>query len=467
MYNTIFKRIILCSTIFITLLLSLHVLAEEKQTSASMKELQQLFDKDAFSELYLLGQNLLYEYEGTPRFDLIYGISAMETGNINESVFIFERLVEDSPSNLRYRLELGRAYFLQEEYVKSKAIFEGILKSQADLPKPVVIKITGFLSAIQNKTGRNYAKKKNAFNGFVGLATGYDDNAGSVSTIDTFLVSDPTTGATGNAPFTNEEQGTSYASTQIAGQYTRFIDDKTSFVLLGVGQHKNNYKTEAYQYEIGSLLIGADIKRLFDKNLLTMGVKFNNLRRAGENLFDNNSARINLKHALNSPLIDLISADLSYSEIRYNDTAESSEADSSRLTVSIKKRKNKILNNASLILGQDDAVLKSADYNSRSYYGVSYSLNYAHTQKISFSGNLLVQRSQYDDVFPSAVNQAQSSGNLEKRDGLFTSLSLGSAYAFSKHVSFQVNASAIDSDSDLNLYTYTNNKIEMGATYQF
>jgi len=80
--NTLrFKHLLL---LFLSIIfLPFSISAQEENELVSLTELKQLFDKDAYSEVYLTAQTLLYDYEGTPQFDLIYGVSALETGHLS------------------------------------------------------------------------------------------------------------------------------------------------------------------------------------------------------------------------------------------------------------------------------------------------------------------------------------------------------------------------------------------------
>jgi len=99
---------------------------DELKTSP-LEMLKVLVDSGKFEKAYAQGQEMLFDYEGEPDFDLLYGTSAIEIGENKEAVFIFERLTESDTTNIRYKLELGRVYYQSGEKEKAKSIFENVL----------------------------------------------------------------------------------------------------------------------------------------------------------------------------------------------------------------------------------------------------------------------------------------------------------------------------------------------------
>lgn len=142
--------------------------------SAGITEsIKSLNDQGKFAEAYKLAQNQLDSFEGDPKFDLQYGVAAIDSGHISEGIFALERVVFLEPNNALAKLELARAYFLLKQFDKSRTLFNQV---KAANPPPVVMaRINQFLEQITNKTTIPPTK----FSGFAELWAGYDDNINS------------------------------------------------------------------------------------------------------------------------------------------------------------------------------------------------------------------------------------------------------------------------------------------------
>ena len=95
------KNLALIASIFLSFSLSAASNYPKLEKSINAKQFQQAFQQASAMQ----SQN-----EGDPRFDFLYGLAALETGNYNEAVFALERVKFSTPNVIRPRLELARAY---------------------------------------------------------------------------------------------------------------------------------------------------------------------------------------------------------------------------------------------------------------------------------------------------------------------------------------------------------------------
>ena len=138
-----------------------------------LNQLKSLFDTGQILQAYEYASQEVRDYEGDPRFDYYYGISAIDTGHASEGVFALNRVLALEPDNHAARLELARGYFILEEYLRAQQEFETVLES--DPPEDVVVRINAYLEAINAKTGR-YSTTHSAY---LELGFGNDSNANS------------------------------------------------------------------------------------------------------------------------------------------------------------------------------------------------------------------------------------------------------------------------------------------------
>ncbi|GMR07408.1 MAG: hypothetical protein BMS9Abin26_0411 [Gammaproteobacteria bacterium] len=129
------------------------------------------FEAGQSAQAYDIAVKLLDEGEGDPLFDLYYGMAAIDTGHVNLGVFALERVLMLEPDNQRARLELGRGYFLLDEYVRARQEFRNVLN--ADPPQGVKDTIQAFLDAIRLKERRFRSTAR----GYAEIGIGHDSNA--------------------------------------------------------------------------------------------------------------------------------------------------------------------------------------------------------------------------------------------------------------------------------------------------
>ena len=77
-----------------------------------------------------MADELLERFEGLPRFDLYYGLLLVHEQAFDQAIFAFERVLIYYPQQHRARLELGRAYYHQQNYVRAQDALEQVLLAQ-------------------------------------------------------------------------------------------------------------------------------------------------------------------------------------------------------------------------------------------------------------------------------------------------------------------------------------------------
>ncbi|MDZ7828883.1 MAG: porin family protein [Halofilum sp. (in: g-proteobacteria)] len=150
--------------------------------------LSELVRDEQYQDAYDYALEHRAAHEGEIGFDLYYGIAAVEVGELNEAVFALERVVAREPGFDRARLELARAYFLQDDDRRARRAFEIVLAH--DPPPPVEDRIQRYLTAMDRRADRY----ETTTSGFVELSIGHDTNVNaatdeeSVSIFDGFEV---------------------------------------------------------------------------------------------------------------------------------------------------------------------------------------------------------------------------------------------------------------------------------------
>ncbi len=98
--------------------------------------------------VYDLLAPLEFEYSGDPKFDLMFGYAALESGNASVASLAFERVLALEPSNPEARLHLARAYVVLNDPASAKREFETLLA--ANPTQSIRATIGQYLGALQS-----------------------------------------------------------------------------------------------------------------------------------------------------------------------------------------------------------------------------------------------------------------------------------------------------------------------------
>jgi len=458
--------------------------AKAESKPSTIDELKELVDDGSFEKAYAKGQEMLFDFEGEPEFDLLYGTAAIEVGQNQEAAFIFERLTQADPTNVRYQLELGRVKYQMGEKEKAKAIFEQVLVSEQELPENVEARIMAYLNAISAGSEFGNPAKAESFKAFVGIAAGSDSNANGSSDIDTVARFTSFQGSGGaSIAFPNpDEESTSYLAHQIALAYVKPLSERAALDFKVYGANQNNSNDDATESGLAFFEMGNRWR--FEKGLAYFAIRATGVKLDHEDVNDSMQLSANWTQPVSWKFADSLDLGLSLGTVRYTQD-DTKDINTTALNAGVTKQKDQFIHAVGLMYGADDAQGKKdftdvdstfypdlpTDYYSRTYYGLNYSLSYLYNSKTVFHGGLLYQVSSYDEKDRDYTNLVPdgSGGTVAefaKRDGNLTALVFGTRYNWNKNLQFKASATMMDVTSDLDFYEYSRNKFEVGAGYQ-
>ncbi len=138
----------------------------------NLTKLEQLVTQSNYQQAWEQAQQLAKTHEGDPRFDYLYGISALETGHYDVAVFALDRVTVNQPNIIRPRLELARAYLNINNDIAALREFKEVLRLNP--PATVQRNVNRYIQVMSKASDTN---KKWIIDGLVSLVTGYDSNA--------------------------------------------------------------------------------------------------------------------------------------------------------------------------------------------------------------------------------------------------------------------------------------------------
>jgi hypothetical protein len=145
--------------------------AAPAEAGATLDRARQLLDAGQAGDAYALLAPREADWAGTPSFDYLLGVAALDTGRAGEAVFSLERVLSAQPDFDGARLELARAHFEAGDLAAARAQFS-YLATRAP-PAEAGRVIDRYVAAIDQRTGQGQQR----WSGFLETGAGYDSNA--------------------------------------------------------------------------------------------------------------------------------------------------------------------------------------------------------------------------------------------------------------------------------------------------
>lgn len=416
-------------------------------------ELDRLIAAGQYAEAFALGNSQLSEWEGDSEFDVLFGIAALESGNVNESIFALERVVitgETSILRQRARLELARAHLLTNNLAASEALFNEVLASNP--PPNVRDNIQAFLALIESR--RN--SQRSTFTLSIAPLLGHDDNINSATTnglIDTPLIGEIELGADGL------KTADDFADLTIGMAYRKpFTRDTSMDINLTFNRH-DNLSTAQFDmdYTLADLTYswGNQVNR-FRHSVQTQRVYLDRQAFQGSLRFNNSWQR-----AGNNGWYQSLAMSLSTS--RNDNTAESprndlKDTDQILMSGTLTKLSERFTNSFTLFYADDRVRDSAGEHNGRSYFGASHNLlwriNDSHTPYLRMS----VQKTEHADEHPIFFNDV--------RNDTSANAAIGWGWDYSRNLSVSAELGYSSADSNIPLFNYTRTKFQAGFRFQ-
>ncbi len=112
-----------------------------------LRDGRRLLTEGRAGDAYSLLKPAETRYAGSPEFDYLLGVAALDSGHPAEAVIVLERVLIQQPDHLPARAELARAYLRVNETEASRQTFEAL--ATRELPPEVRATIERYLNAIE------------------------------------------------------------------------------------------------------------------------------------------------------------------------------------------------------------------------------------------------------------------------------------------------------------------------------
>jgi len=444
---------VLIALVHIQLTIQTPVFAAEEAPPNT--EMDNLISTQQYQEAFELGNSNLEEWEGDPEFDFLFGLSALESGNANESVFALERVATTSTDEVlrsRARLELARAYFVTNNLTASENLFNAVLASNP--PQNVQQNIQAFLQLIESR--RN--AQKPTINWTISSVIGSDSNINS-STSDN-LIDTPIIGQIELDP-NAQETDDSFSNTTLTMAYKYpFTRDRSLNLTLNLA-HLDNFDTDQFDID--------NARGELSYNWGNQTHRFKHGISSGKINLDQNGFQKSLamnsswQRAGNDGWYQSLSA--SYTKVRYDtnnggDLNDLRDVDQLLFTAGLTKIAGPLTHSLNIYHADEDP--QSSDdrgnHNGRKFKGLAYSLLYRmNAQHTPFL------RTSYQEV----EHDSDHPVFLTKRSGETSSITLGWFWQIARNLMVTGEAAYTNNHSNINLFDYSRFKYQAGIRYQF
>lgn len=413
-------------------------------------ELQSLVDMSRYNEAYELARTALFEHEGEPRFDFLYGMAALESGHPEEAVFAFERISQSYPNQQRVRLELARAHFQNDNLAASRTLFSQVLDTEPETN--VANNIRGFLSIIEQRE----RAQRSSFSWYVSSGIGHDTNVNSATNLDVITLPIGDVDLSPDARSLND----SFLNLGAGLSYSRPINKNRSLSVSAAINRNDNFSADAFDLDIlsvqGTHSISPDANNRFNQSLRVQRVMLDSTRFQQSASLIGSWQRIG-QEGWTQSLTGAYTA-VRYSNTPLNPASELRDVNQALISGSLGKNAGSFQHNLSLYLADESILRDAGKNNAQRFYGVAYSQQFQlRPGHIPFL-RVAMQKSDHKADYPVFE---------ESRDDELFSATVGWFWQINSKLNFNTDITYTDNDSTIEVFSYDRLKYQTGIRYQF
>ncbi|MFT6114339.1 MAG: hypothetical protein ACJA10_001280 [Oleispira sp.] len=451
-------------------LLSIPIYAAEGGTSneiganASSEEqskliqLIMLIETSKFDLAYSMGLEMNTEWEGDEKFDFNFALAAAQTGHFNQAVFPFERLLENTPNNLRFRLELARCYFFLNNLPAAEREFN--LVANNNPPKEVQNNIKRFLDRI--------AEQKQQVNqtwvAGVGIAIGHDSNINAAADIDainaTFYEANVPV-LTGSLILSNKQKSkaSNYYQLQGYGYYKQPLSKRSSLDARVSASQKDNAVNN--DYDLTNISLNGGFTILRSNHNVRLGGTARQYWLAGEKLQNQLLANVRWQWYFAPSWKAQAELEAGHQDNSQNDALDFNQWQSK---LGIQRNNNQgLVQNLQFSLGSNIAKERKNDFRGSDYYSLGYQAQQQLAEKQKLYVLASVRNNNYASDF--ADDDIFFAGELRKDN--IKQITAGWVYNLMPTTAVKLQINHSKNQSNLELYDYQRTLIEAGLTLAF
>jgi tetratricopeptide (TPR) repeat protein len=431
------------------LVLALSSALSAMAAGADLPAAKALLESGKPAEAYTALAPFEFEMAGNQDYDYLLAVAALDSGQPEKAILIFDRVLSVNPNFAGARLDLARSYFELKSDAAAREQFE-IVQAE-NPPEPAKSTIAKYLTAIDART----ASQTSNFKAYAEFVVGYDSNVNaSTSDANVFV---PALNATLTLSSSNLETSSEYFSAATGGEYTHVIGPKIK--LLVGADVKKRYNPEASAFHTGSIDLHAGVRYGEEDNNVTVSAQRGRFYLGGDPNRDSYGANAQWAYTIHPQLQVSLFGAVTLS--RYVPTGI--QANDSNLTVAgiswlyAVDLEAKTLVSTTAFAGVDSQHRQRAD-GSKNFRGVRVAAQHRVRDDIALYGSLGLQKGDYD-----TVNIAFT----EKRDDRQYDAAAGVSWRVNDAWSVRPQVSYTRNNSDISIYEYKRKDASVTVRYDF
>lgn len=422
------------------LILTLALLLISFTLQATVKNMEYLNSEQHFQEAYQLGLQLLVEEAGDPAFDMAFGVAALRSGEYDQALFAFERVLMYNSKIQVARFELARTHFILGNLMLARRHFNQLLEADPQPPAAAMKRIQWHLAAINAKeTGKAVANSDAATRLHLGMRLGYDSNPSNMTHREVLLYD--------VIPFKGDVDSDTYHEfyagvvryQQQAESWGWFVGADASFR----GYHDSNSDMDNYSLGLqgGGVLLGTDWR-------LSLPVQINKQVRE-----DKSEALVLAMAAEFNQQLNAQADYTAFGQLAWVDYKPGSSRDATSFTSGViysHRITDKFKVHAGPVLGLESA---ESDLYSRHLYGVRTGARYTFNDRQRVHVNLSYLGTSHKDEDP-VFSKKRKDDQLK--------MSVKFSHRYQNDWLFDLELEQSTHDSTLSLYSYNRTQLSAG-----
>lgn len=428
--------------------------AQNDDNPPPVDRLDALIMQGEYQQAYELANTGLFEWEGDPQFDLLYGLAALESGNPDEAVFALERVSTTAPQRtqrLRARLELARAHFATGNLDASETLFRNVLDTNP--PQNVRENIAVFLGLIDNQ--RRQQRSSTTF----GIAAngGHDNNVNSATAsalIDTPLI--------GQVELNPDGRKTADEFFGLNGtvQHRRPLRRNLALEMDATLNHRDNLSTD--DFDLDTLRSGISTVYTQSSHRFQAGLNAQRAWLDGEGFQTSAGLSGSWQRAGGNSWYQ--TASLSLNAIRYDNSAASPRNDlrdvnQALVSGGLIRAQGAWTHSLNLFHANESALRDAGEHNGRRFHGAAYSGVWDINDQHQPYARLSLQEVRHKDRHPVFFQRT-------REDSQF-SATAGWRWQYNGQLEVNGELMYMDADSNIPLFDYSRFRYQMGVRYRF
>lgn len=429
------------SIIGIALLCSSQSTAATLSYTQVMQQLNSLLSQKQYQQAYVLADDHMFEYGGSPEFDLLTGFSAYGSEQFQEAVFAFERVVLEQPSSY-----LGR-FYLAQSYHKVDNTAAAIVELETLLLRPLTPEQRDGAQKLLRRLDRQQINKNKKWFQQISTSFAFDDNVNSGTNAE--AVNIPGLGEIPLFPSSQKTTDMSY-SVNYSASYQHPISQYQWFRLdLSLG-HVDFIQFNQYRRNPMSLGLTYESNHNFGK--LSGSVYTRPLWLEGQDYRTENGGELKWQFGLNKR-VD-IGATINFGLVtNANDKKLDFTRNKAAITTSFK---SSVLHAAIVQYTSDVSDNPLFEFNDKNSTAFMYQLTVPINDVLISNHLIMVEQQQYQAAHPLFLVQ---------RDEQLTMLSNQLLFSYSDKLVMKLHLNVQQKTSNLDLYSF--DRMELGATWQY